>query len=813
MSDVQIVPVHVSPPDDEFAESAEALSQPPAANPLAQLHSLLRGRYHWAALLGLLGAGLGVFIGHKVPPVKYRSAAIVRILPSKQRILYQSEQNTVMPMFDAFVESQATLITNARTLNLAMQDAEWQAMKRGISPKAEKKFRDSIEVEHPRNSEMILIFFTDEDPGGARAGASAVLRAYKSMSGEYGSDDPTKTLPVLETRLRELNTTLTQKKNAIAEQAALAGFGTSSLAPFYEFQAQQYNNIKAEIQQADLLLASIDVSAPNSAATRPGAAPLLTAEAIAPFDPALQALLRQRAEQRPVLRKLEGRYGPQYQQVIDAKAALSDLNKEIEERVTAFANSANDPGAARNVPVATASSGTVSVGGVRLRRQKLLAMEQESQAALIDLGKRKQQIDQLLEDANAVEKNIGETHTRIEQLKLEDQASSRINTIDADVPLEPHNDKRVAAAAGGGVGGGALGIGSIALFGLINRRLRSFADAKSVFARDLRLLGIVPILPAEMGDAEQASAAAHCLHHIRSALQIQRSSADERVYVITSPSPGAGKTSTTLALGLSFAAAKSKTLLIDFDIIGAGLSSRIRNTSHRKLGRILVGEGLISDGQLQRALVAGKKYGKRLGEVLVKAGWLTTADIAHALDVQGQSPLGLLDVMAGENLADCVTWTGVPGLFVLPVGTARAAHVGQISPAAVREIATAARQDYDAVLVDTGPLLGSLEASIVSAEADKVVMVLSRGESRSNARKALTALQTSGARLAGVVFNRATADDVEISGYSSTRSTGPSSRPLIAVKTMSNDGNLHVGPLGHAVMSSTASHTEPVNHG
>jgi hypothetical protein len=66
-------------------------------------------------------------------------------------------------------------------------------------------------------------------------------------------------------------------------------------------------------------------------------------------------------------------------------------------------------------------------------------------------------------------------------------------------------------------------------------------------------------------------------------------------------------------------------------------------------------------------------------------------------------------------------------------------------------------------------------------------------------------LQNCGARLAGVVFNRATDEDVEISGYSSTRSASRVvRRPPIPVRTMIADNNLHVGPLGQAVVSSTA---------
>ena len=45
----------------EFSETPQAAA--PAPNPLLLVHSLLRGRYHWAILLGLILAGVGIFLG------------------------------------------------------------------------------------------------------------------------------------------------------------------------------------------------------------------------------------------------------------------------------------------------------------------------------------------------------------------------------------------------------------------------------------------------------------------------------------------------------------------------------------------------------------------------------------------------------------------------------------------------------------------------------------------------------------------------------------------------------------------------------
>jgi Mrp family chromosome partitioning ATPase len=71
-------------------------------------------------------------------------------------------------------------------------------------------------------------------------------------------------------------------------------------------------------------------------------------------------------------------------------------------------------------------------------------------------------------------------------------------------------------------------------------------------------------------------------------------------------------------------------------------------------------------------------------------------------------------------------------------------------------------------MIDTGPILGSIEASLVCAAADGVVLAVARGQQRPMVEKALSHLAAIGARLAGVVFNRAQANDFErsISGMS-----------------------------------------------
>ncbi|HEU0304066.1 MAG TPA: hypothetical protein VFR32_05755 [Gaiellaceae bacterium] len=61
-----------------------------------------------------------------------------------------------------------------------------------------------------------------------------------------------------------------------------------------------------------------------------------------------------------------------------------------------------------------------------------------------------------------------------------------------------------------------------------------------------------------------------------------------------------------------------------------GLAHGIHN-GPRQLGRILVEQGQLSESGLQRALLAQRRHGGALGDILVQRGWVTRAQIDEVL--------------------------------------------------------------------------------------------------------------------------------------------------------------------------------------
>ena len=223
-------------------------------------------------------------------------------------------------------------------------------------------------------------------------------------------------------------------------------------------------------------------------------------------------------------------------------------------------------------------------------------------------------------------------------------------------------------------------------------------------------------------------------------------------------------------------------------------------------------QGLIDDVKLQEGLDHSVLHGKRLGEALVGMGHLAEDKLEAALAAQKDHTFGVLEAIDGEDLAECTAPTAIPGLSILPLGQASPEHIGSLSPAMLRQVLEATRQKYDVVIVDTGPILGSLEAAMVATQADDVVLVLSNGENRGSAERSLRYLESVGAKVAGFVFNRAPTRDFLASNsalhMSSSADRWRHSRSWSKSETLSE-----YGPVARAVARSVGEADGPKMNG
>lgn len=715
-----------SPQEFEPAGAAEP-NQPKAVNPLMLIHSLLRGRYWLAILLAVVGAAIGGPIGYFAIKPLYKSTGVIEVRSSLPRVMFETEQNEPIRNFGPFLLTQVELLRSSRVVGLAMQDPEWRALGRGLTPEAVTAFNKSLEVTTPRNSELIYVIFTDDDAKAAATAVKALIRAYERVfvDMEIGTGTP------LMTALNDLKRQQTSDLKVITDRiASLAGeFDSSALQQIYDTKLKLW--LEAEVEhkrsQAQSSLwgnQQPDGSKPEGAAV---ADPIeQTIAAMQRSDPWLQQLEQEKRQLEREGRELALRLGQNHPKVAAGEQQLSLLNEDIAKRNTelrAMANGAPSP--SMPLPGATATADP------RLIEQTWRVTADTLKTEMDALGQRKKEIDSLRQEEVAARELLEMTKTRILQINVESSNSGgRLSILTyGDIPLQPDKDRRLALTGGGMFAGASLGVGIVLLLGFMDRRLLHIDATRAELRPVDRLLGVLPEIEGGVIDLASGSDAAYCVHHIRAMLQIRQSATGHKVIGITSSSPGDGKTTLVINLGLSLAATGVRTILVDCDFDGGGLTSRM----HR---------------------------------MLLKSQSITPV---HGVRKAEEQP-GLHGVLRGVPLEDAIMPTPVPNLFLLPLGAVPGTVAGQFSPTSLRSVLARLAMGFDSVMVDTGPILGSIETSIIAAEAQGMILVVSRGGDKTSFRRASDMLAHAGAGLEGVVFNRALGPDLAKSVYRSSAS-------------------------------------------
>jgi capsular exopolysaccharide synthesis family protein len=582
----------------------------------------------------------------------------------------------------------------------------------GNDPAALAALAANLKPTYVKNTFNISLQYDDENAKRAAAAISSVLAAYRQQYKTGTSAQISAKLQTLEDRQRRFDSDRRVAEKEIND--IIEKYGSADLLPLVNAQQVTVEEVSKELRAHENNLRAAE----SAAAALKNGGNTLPIEELASVDTALAQMLNEIAANEVKLNTLAKTLGENHPKVKQGRLEL----QASKDYANTYADTLRKDIIAI-IPDFTRPGGTIRVtaGNLRVLKARVEQLRQ-------DLKKYEEIRNELRAAAGLVAKSqtaIKDATTELQQLNEQLERNRQILAMTGDLqimqdgrfPSQVANKKIMFGLLGAIVGSSAC-IGVLLLMGLMDTRFRYSDDAAGNAMAGIPLLGILPNLPDRLSDPAQASIAAHCVHQIRTMLQLNAMRENSTVFSITSASSGDGKTSLSLALGLSFAASGSRTLLIDADLVGGGLTSRLGNNS----------------------------------------------------------PLGIVDALAGVNLDDCVQSTDVSDLAILPIGSAQAHHAGGFSPPAVRKLLAEARKRYEVIIIDTGPIMGSIEATPICASVDGVVLTVARGQSRPLVERAITHLQSIGAIVAGVVFNRAQHKDFEqsigaISIRSAARST------------------------------------------
>lgn len=707
---------------------------PTHGNVFVMIHRLLRGRYLITAALAAVFAVAGGAAGFFAKKPQFRSDAVIQIQPVLPKILFETEQSSVPQMFSNIVAAQADLISRPSVVEYAMESDRWRAVSAISGINSVQDFVSHLRVQNSRaTQQLISVSFEHENAAVAHAANQAIVDAYMELHGRRSEQDTEATLGVLEARLRNRQDEKRRIDSSIAQIAR--DWGTDELS----YQVQTAFETVTELQGLKRDLESRLEQLEALANRRNNAeAPLgVSEDEAAQLDPAIDELIQMRRTlQTRKTEMLAGGWLPGHREVRSLDSGIEQINGQIRERILRLEESL----ASGNTQAGAGGLSRTEIQTQLSRIEERLRAEQQLQ---IRLGEANLTLRDLKVQREDVERDIQRTEQRIDAIRTESQAANiaevrgRVSVVSNPTrPTTPSSDKRIKLAAAGFVAGGALPVGLMLGLGLLGSRVR-FSDDDILESARSRIIGVLPDLGKSLSDRELAEASAFAVHQIRAQLQILYGRDRHSVFSVTSPAPGDGKTSMIIALGLSFAESGDRTLLVDLDLIGRGLSLHF--------------------------------------------GHPNAPSLAEA-------------AASGEDLRTLVHSSRFERLSVLPAGMGDDLRISRLSPEVIRNLVETFRGEFDTVLIDSGPILGSIEAGLLAPSVDGVLMVVGRNQLRQLVRRAVDQITAVGGTVVATVFNRASVQELRQSSSSmSVHFSRQASRQ--AADQAARGGGPSVGPL------------------
>lgn len=253
----------------------------------------------------------------------------------------------------------------------------------------------------------------------------------------------------------------------------------------------------------------------------------------------------------------------------------------------------------------------------------------------------------------------------------------------------------------GAVAGVIFGIVVAFIYNYFDTSVKTLEDAER--SLNLPVLGVIPqdagLLILQGGNSPDAEA----YRILRTNIELKKTLFKSKVYAVVSANAAEGKTTTLSNLAFTFAQAGFSTLMIDAD--------------------------------LRRPRLA------RYSEL--------------------KSDIGLSSYLAGEKeLQDVVFQTGEPNLYLMPSGPIPTDPSGLIGSYRMDRLIAEVSKKFDIVLLDSPPVLGVSDASLLVSKADATLFVLQPRKMPLKAlQRAKGLIQNAGGQIMGLVMN-----NVDISG-------------------------------------------------
>lgn len=293
------------------------------------------------------------------------------------------------------------------------------------------------------------------------------------------------------------------------------------------------------------------------------------------------------------------------------------------------------------------------------------------------------------------------------------QADSRILSS-AVVPESASEPRKPLILAMSGILGLMLGAGLVLLKEARNNGFRTGAELER--ATGYTVLGQIPLMPVSARNKvikylteKPMSVTAEAYRNTRTSLMLSQIDNPPKVIVTTSSLPGEGKTTNSIALAQNFIGMGKKVLLVEGDIRRRTLDEYFSNVSSDGIVAVMTGKTSLSEAVFQ-------------------------------------SPGFDADILAGEQ-----TSTNAADFF---------------SSEAFKTFVDEARDIYDAIIIDTPPILVVPDARIIVQQADAVIFTVKWDHtSRQQVEESMRLFHNAGQSISGLILGQISQKGMKRYGY------------------------------------------------
>jgi polysaccharide biosynthesis transport protein len=634
-------------------------------------------------------------------PRQYTATAILRISSGRSTVLNLNDHGEGVAAFDIFKRTQRQYIRSPHILTSVLQREEVASKIKAGPTDPLAWLQQIVSVTYPDDAEIMLVSVRMDDRETAETIANKIVDVYLEDVNDAERQQKISRMNDLEKAYADSEANLRKKRNEIRQYAdALGTADGGGLTLSQKNAVQEYLTLWTKLNQVDIELIQWTSARKPSGDVLGAADPSTLAssaeeEVKTTVDPVVSSLTAQMEHIQAGIDDARRRYA------VDSAAfkrfsaeqqpEVDRLREKISERRTALQKNATTR--LQMSQAVTAERLKTSISALQSQRKLLADRVDALRKEAEKFGRPSVDVELMQAEIKAMEEIQNFIQRELHEAKVE-VASSKPRTSLLSAAVAPQSEalkSHLELCGLSGAFGFFASLGLVVAWDLRRRRLNTASEVSRLLR--LPLLGTVPPLTTRPDSLHRAEKA---MDAIAATMVFSTPEESHRLLLVTSAAPAEGKTTVAAGLAMSLARMGRPTVLVDFDL---------------------------------------------------------QCPLLHEMFGLNIAP-GTADLLADRlEPVDAARPTSIDNLSVVPAGQWGQSGFAAWSNDRVKRMLSELRLSFAHVVIDTAPLLPSVETRLLVPHVDGVIISLLRDVSEvQRVRSACDMLRSVEAPLVGAVM-------------------------------------------------------------